>query len=452
MVAATCFKAFMIVALSVAAGVLFHGLQYGAIGPVRWFAAGGALVALFTILPRITGERLSLERAIDTPPDLARRATEWIAAFAGFAVILVLTKSGAVYSRGWLVLFFLAGLVAIPMLEIAVRRLARRCIGNGLLEPRQVFLVGVRADLRRLAGTIRSSVVARAVGARELDPDATVAVRAAALADAVATARALATSDVVLVMPGDRQDLIAEAVEAFAVLPVAVHLDISGLKQRYGDLALQQIGGMSALALDKAPLSPAENFVKRAFDLGVSGFGLLLILPVLLLIAVAIRLDSPGPVFYRQRRRGYNQREFTILKFRSMSVASESGGFRQATQHDPRITRVGLWLRRTNLDELPQLINVLRGEMSIVGPRPHAVDHDLQFEDRIRRYPRRLNVRPGITGWAQINGLRGETDTDDKMARRVEHDLYYIDNWSLWLDMFIVFATVVSPKSYRNAR
>ena len=140
-----------------------------------------------------------------------------------------------------------------------------------------------------------------------------------------------------------------------------------------------------------------------------------------------------------------------ILKFRSMQASTEATPFQQATRQDARVTAVGRWLRRTNLDELPQLINVLRGEMSIVGPRPHAVDHDLQFEDRIRRYPRRLNVRPGITGWAQINGLRGETDTDEKMARRVEHDLYYIDHWSLWLDMYIVCATVVSPKSYRNA-
>jgi lipopolysaccharide/colanic/teichoic acid biosynthesis glycosyltransferase len=140
-----------------------------------------------------------------------------------------------------------------------------------------------------------------------------------------------------------------------------------------------------------------------------------------------------------------------IYKVRSMEARPVSERFQQASRDDPRVTRVGRILRRYNLDELPQLINVLRGEMSIVGPRPHAVAHDRMFEKRIEMYPRRLNVRPGITGWAQVHGHRGETDTNAKMAARVEHDLYYIDNWSLGLDLYIVLLTLVSPKAYRNA-
>ncbi|HEX4892386.1 MAG TPA: sugar transferase, partial [Hyphomicrobiaceae bacterium] len=152
-----------------------------------------------------------------------------------------------------------------------------------------------------------------------------------------------------------------------------------------------------------------------------------------------------------QRRRGYNQYEFRIVKFRTMTTLDDGDIVRQARRNDPRITRVGAFLRRYNLDELPQLWNVLKGEMSIVGPRPHAVAHDREFERRIMRYPRRLNVKPGITGWAQVHGYRGETDTEEKLQRRVEYDLHYIDHWSIWLDLYIV-ALTLSRRAFTNAR
>ena len=440
-----------VVTVSVASGVLYHAVCYGSGGPVAWFAIGGLLVGLFYLLPRLGSDRLSLERVIDAGPDLSRPLVEWLAAFAIFSVVLVLSKAGELHSRGWLIVFFLGGLVVMPAVEFAVRNLAQSFIRQGMIEPRRVFLVGTRIELQRLVATIRSSPVAKVVGVRELSPDATASARAQLLEDGVASARSTGAEDVVLVMPGDRQAMIAETVEAFSVLPVAIHLDVSTLERRFGALAVHRLGALSALALDPAPLSPIQRIVKRTFDILVSGTALILLAPLMAAIAVLIVWDSPGGVFYRQRRRGYNQREFVIMKFRSMR-SDPVDEFRQAARDDPRVTRVGRWLRRTNLDELPQLINVLKGEMSIVGPRPHAVAHDQQFEDKIRRYPRRLNVRPGITGWAQINGLRGETDTYEKMALRVSHDLYYIDHWSLWFDLFIVAATIVSPKSYRNAR
>jgi len=156
-------------------------------------------------------------------------------------------------------------------------------------------------------------------------------------------------------------------------------------------------------------------------------------------------------VLFLQRRFGFNQKPFRIIKFRSMRICEDGPDIRQASKDDPRVTRVGRWLRRWNIDEVPQLLNVIKGEMSLVGPRPHALSHDREYERRISSYARRHNVKPGITGWAQIHGLRGETDTDDKMRARVEHDLYYIDNWSVWLDLQIVIRTVISRASYRNA-
>ena len=170
-----------------------------------------------------------------------------------------------------------------------------------------------------------------------------------------------------------------------------------------------------------------------------------LLAPLFAVVAYLIKRDSKGPVFFLQRRRGFNHREFRIWKFRTMTTMDDGDVILQSQgSSDLRVTKVGHYLRRLNIDELPQLINVLRGEMSLVGPRPHAVAHDKLYETRIEKYPRRLNMRPGITGWAQVNGFRGETDTDEKMRARVDHDLYYIDNWSPWFDLKILLKTVLS--------
>jgi exopolysaccharide biosynthesis polyprenyl glycosylphosphotransferase len=212
-----------------------------------------------------------------------------------------------------------------------------------------------------------------------------------------------------------------------------------------------KLGPIASLQLRRMPLSRLELLEKRALDLLLASAGLLALTPLLIVVAVLIKLDSPGPVLFLQRRFGFNQKPFHIIKFRSMRTLDDGPVIEQARKNDPRVTRVGAWLRRWNIDEIPQLFNVIKGDMSLVGPRPHALSHDREYERRISSYARRHNVKPGITGWAQVHGLRGETDTDDKMRKRVEHDLYYIDNWSVLLDLQILIRTVVSPASYRNA-
>ena len=164
-----------------------------------------------------------------------------------------------------------------------------------------------------------------------------------------------------------------------------------------------------------------------------------------------IRRETPGPALFRQKRYGFNQEPFRIFKFRTMTTMDDGANVVQATRADPRVTRVGGILRRYSIDELPQLINVLIGEMSIVGPRPHALAHDQRYVERLSRYARRHNVKPGITGWAQVWGHRGEITNDHDMHKRLEHDLYYVDNWSLWLDLKIILLTVVSPRAHSNA-
>lgn len=177
-----------------------------------------------------------------------------------------------------------------------------------------------------------------------------------------------------------------------------------------------------------------------------------LILPLCLAIAVAIRVTSPGPVLFKQYRTGINGRKFRVYKFRSMVVHREGdSSITQATRNDVRVTKVGAFLRKTSLDELPQFFNVLQGRMSIVGPRPHALTHNEYYKDLVESYMQRHKVKPGITGWAQVSGYRGETDTLDKMQKRVEFDLWYIDNWSVWLDLKIIFLTIFKGFVNKNA-
>jgi Undecaprenyl-phosphate glucose phosphotransferase len=283
-------------------------------------------------------------------------------------------------------------------------------------------------------------------------PAADHAALAAALHGAVHAARTLLPDEVVLAGPWDDPEIIETVVQAFEQLPVAIHLDGGPVLGRFADLHLRRLGGTATLSVADVPLSPVQVVLKRGLDVVGATLGLILLAPLFAVIAIAIRRDSPGPALFTQDRCGFNQATFRIYKFRTMTTIEDGPVIRQAKVNDARITRVGAVLRRTSLDELPQLLNVLKGDMSLVGPRPHAVAHDRTFERRIRRYPRRLNMKPGMTGWAQVNGLRGETDTDDKMQRRVEADLYYIDNWSVLLDIYIILLTVFSPRTLRNAR
>jgi exopolysaccharide biosynthesis polyprenyl glycosylphosphotransferase len=203
--------------------------------------------------------------------------------------------------------------------------------------------------------------------------------------------------------------------------------------------------------LIRPPLTRFEILSKRVFDLMLASAGLLLVSPLFLLVAILIKMDSPGPIFFLQKRHGFNHKTFRILKFRTMTVAEDGENVKQVVADDPRLTRIGSYLRRWNIDELPQLVNVIKGDMSLVGPRPHAMTHNHDYEVRIAFYARRHNIKPGITGWAQVNGLRGLTDADHKMRSRVEHDLYYIDNWSLPFDLYILALTALSAKAFANA-
>ncbi|MBS0546422.1 MAG: undecaprenyl-phosphate glucose phosphotransferase [Proteobacteria bacterium] len=273
--------------------------------------------------------------------------------------------------------------------------------------------------------------------------------------DLVQDARRLGIDTVIVAIPLAEDRLLVDTLNKLCLVPVDVRLCPDAFGLRLGTVEASHMGGHTFLNVVDRPLREGRWAIKALED-RILGAGILaLISPVLLAIAIAIKLDSPGPVFFRQKRYGYNNQLIEVWKFRSMyTEMSDANGEQLTRRNDPRITRLGAFLRRTSLDELPQFLNVLRGEMSIVGPRPHALSAKagtLLYQDAVKSYDARHRVKPGITGWAQVNGWRGETDTVEQIRKRVEHDLFYIDNWSILLDLRIILRTVLGGFMGRHA-
>jgi Undecaprenyl-phosphate glucose phosphotransferase len=273
------------------------------------------------------------------------------------------------------------------------------------------------------------------------------------VADMLAFARRNSIDQVIVALPWDAEGRLLGLMKKLRSLPVDVRLcpDMIGFHLPHRQVT--HIAGVPMLNVFEKPLAGWSYIVKMMEDRVLAALILLIIAPLLALISLAIRLDSRGPVFFKQKRYGFNNEVIEVLKFRTMFVdqCQNQQMVTQATKHDPRVTRVGRILRRTSLDELPQFFNVLMGTMSIVGPRPHAVAHNEQYARLIDEYLARHRVKPGITGWAQVNGLRGETETLDKMEARVRYDLYYIENWSLMFDLRIILRTLLVGFRHPNA-
>ena len=269
--------------------------------------------------------------------------------------------------------------------------------------------------------------------------------------DAVAAAKAGELDLLYIALPMGEEARIAEILRALADTTATVHLLTDLFASNLLHARWYQVGTNSVLSVYDSPIEGVNGWLKRLEDLLLSFVILVLISPLMLLIAIAVKLTSPGPVIFKQHRYGLDGRPIKVWKFRSMTTQDNGDKVVQASRNDVRITPLGRFLRSTSLDELPQFINVLQGTMSIVGPRPHAVAHNEEYRELVSGYMLRHKVKPGITGWAQVNGWRGETDTVEKMSRRVEHDLQYIREWSLWLDIRIVLMTVFKGFAGKNA-
>jgi Undecaprenyl-phosphate glucose phosphotransferase len=418
-----------------------HDLDLGALTMV------GALLGPVILYDRGLGSILQLVR----PVVIVSRITLRLAALIGLLLAIgVLTKTINEVPRSWVVMWAVASFaVAIGgrfLLLAHIRSLER----HGLLHER-IAIVGSGDSAKRVAQQLLER------RGRKVDVIGIFSqTRAGSMADTGATGSLqdllelgkhhCIDSVILTPVPGEEQ-LILETVFQLKSLDVAVALcpDIPGLDLSSG--RVEQFSGLPMLLLSHRPIRRWGLVLKALEDKIIGGILLLLVAPLMLLAALAVRLDSPGPVLFRQKRTGFNNGEFEVLKFRTMTWdPAAASGMRQTQRKDSRVTRVGYWLRRTSLDELPQLLNVLRGDMSLVGPRPHPVamrTQDRLCDEIMTDYGHRHRVKPGITGWAQIRGHRGATVTVEQVRRRVECDIFYIDNWSILLDLKILALTPI---------
>lgn len=379
--------------------------------------------------------------------------------FSFFISTIFLLKISEGYSRATIIAQSVSVLFTVLCTRAIWFSLLQPAIASGLIDARRIILIGGPSHCSQFAAravatgirTIRSfdfptartdtSVVARP-GAVEVLPDTR---------QLVANCRPLRADDIVILTSEPDVPTALALASALSDLPVDVHVVPVGSIDLMAVSRITQFGNIVTMRIFQCPLTPFNRAIKRAFDIAAAIAGLIVASPLFVIVPLAIKLDSRGPVLFRQTRHGYNNERIRVLKFRTMTVMEDGDNFKPVVRHDPRVTRLGHFLRRTNIDELPQLFNVLAGDMSLVGPRPHATSQNEVFAELISSFSRRHNVKPGITGWAQVNGHRGDTDTLEKMQRRVEHDLYYIDNWSLLLDLKIIVMTFLSRKVYWNA-
>ena len=351
-------------------------------------------------------------------------------------------------SRGATFTFFFLGLCGM----IAWRRLLAQYLTHaltvGVFASRSVILIGEKSQLvaSRQVSELRrcgyTPIQTFEISEEEIATIEMLRSLRAKIDSAIKTAQAKSVAEIFLLIGWEHSRTIENISDILRSVPIPVYLLPDDNITLYLDHPIVNVGSAWAAEIQRAPLTSIEQFVKRCIDLVGAALVLLLLAPLMLLAALLIKLDSRGPLLFLQTRNGFNNRTFQIMKFRTMHVLENSAAIRQATRDDPRVTRVGRWLRRTSIDELPQLFNVLSGSMSLVGPRPHAVAHNSEYEILIANYAFRHHVKPGITGWAQVHGLRGETPTADVMAKRIEYDLWYIANWSLWLDFRILLQTL----------
>lgn len=441
-IAAALFDCAVVIASALAVGALYYAAALDSTPPF-WGLLGwaGSVSLALAVVSTLRGD-YRLETYLRAPRNPLDLGLSWTIAMGAVVVAMFLLKSSVDISRGATIGLFIVGFPALLVTRVAGRSLFAWLHEDGMIRLRRVLVVGSNWEDWPTGADPMGDAFGVEIRRFAIDG------LADPLAETLSEARRLSPDRIVLRFPLEQMAMVDRLTEALLVVPAAISVAPEGSRAFSLRAA---VGDSFGIPLNRAPLEPAELLVKRAMDIAIAAILLVALAPLLLLVGLAIRLDSRGPALFRQTRYGFNQRTFRIFKFRTMSVMEDGAAFRQARRGDPRVTRIGHFLRRTNIDELPQLLNVLRGEMSIVGPRPHPVALDDSFDKRIARYARRHAVRPGITGWAQVHGLRGETDTPEKMQARIAYDLAYLDRWSVGLDIQIILMTAFSRRAYRNA-
>lgn len=391
-----------------------------------------------------------------------RLLTAWLSTSMFMLTLSFLLKNSEDYSRTWAVTWFFGGAASLCLVRSAGIGWMRSMKRTGVYNQR-VAIFGAGSQGNRLARYIMGNdkLTIDLVGffddrtPQRLGPEERPLDVRGNLTDLITLIRGGNVDQVIVALPWSAETRLQEVVGELAITPVRIRLAPDLASFAFAQRAVVLLGDLPVMTLFERPISGMDHIVKRVEDLVLASVGIILASPLLLMVAIAIKLDSKGPIFFRQEREGFNNKRFRIWKFRSMyHERSELDHITQARRDDPRITRVGQLLRRLSIDELPQLFNVVVGEMSMVGPRPHAPSTragDRLFGDVVKTYAARHKVKPGITGWAQVSGWRGETDTEEKLLKRLEHDLFYIENWSIMMDFYILLRTVTTLPFHSRA-
>lgn len=446
----------VIVVAGALAGSLYHQVFSGTIGDFGHYAGLGLVASLAYVLAAHCLGLYRMNQLLERGHHVGRVWTSWTLAILVLAVTLFLFKSGAEASRGSFICLFVLGGIGLVLVRRMAKRRLRFALMAGAIRGRPAIVIGTTSELaqfaqRDLLVTFGLDEVERVVLPRNEAANLPAGLLQAHTEAVLKRVRETAAEEIVLALSWSHPEDIDLLLERLRVVPLPVRLlpdrSVSTVLRHQPSLLHRSF----MVELQRTPLTALERGSKRMLDVTVAATALILLAPLLLMAAVAIKLESKGPVIFRQRRHGFNGQSFTIYKLRSMKVQEDGAEVVQATERDPRVTAVGRFLRQTSIDELPQLLNVLQGHMSMVGPRPHALIHDYEYGRMIANYAFRHHVKPGITGWAQVHGYRGGTPRLELMERRIALDLWYIDNWSLTLDIRVMVGTFFELIRSRNA-
>ncbi|MGD9915418.1 MAG: undecaprenyl-phosphate glucose phosphotransferase [Rhizobiaceae bacterium] len=449
--------------LLVLAGTVLYGIYVGFTTHLFWqypaVIIGGSLTAVI-LLEMIDAYQIpNLLRPINF---LTRILGLWTAAFAIMALAGFFMKISADFSRVWFAGWYISGFAALVVERFVLAGLIRRWARNGKMERRAVIVGGgkaaealIRSIEAQPDNDIRICGIFDDRDDRRSPPIVAGYPKLGNVAELIEFARIARIDMLIVSLPITAEARVLSLLKKLWVLPVDIRLSAHSNQLRFCPRSYSFIGSVPMLDILDKPINDWDSVAKRVFDIVFSILGIVLLSPVMLGTAIAIKLDSKGPILFKQKRHGFNNEVIEVFKFRSMyHNMSDPSAVRAVTKGDPRVTRVGRIIRKTSIDELPQFFNSLFGSLSLVGPRPHAVaakTHNKLYTEVVDGYFARHRVKPGVTGWAQINGWRGEMDTDEKIRMRTEYDLYYIENWSLWLDLKILLMTPVKLLNTENA-
>jgi Undecaprenyl-phosphate glucose phosphotransferase len=408
----------------------------------RTFGYGLGVAGVF-VLVALNASEYTLARI--AAPSSKRLTWYWMVSLSLFLAAVFVLKVGDIYSRGAFLIFAVTGAATLIVNRKLIALTLNTGLVRGLLQPQRCALLGEATEIERARLQLEKSSSDIAITeCIEISDDDGSNSRTlySATSRVISLSREHAIDTIVIALPWSRSAEIKEALAQLRQQALPVILMPDAQASQFISQPSISFSELPAYVIKREALSPTEQMSKRILDIVIASIALVVLSPIFALVAITVRLDSTGPVFFRQRRSGFNNRDFQILKFRTMHTMEDGKNIHQASRHDPRVTRVGAFLRRSSIDELPQLINVLRGEMSIVGPRPHAVSHNTSWAELVEDYALRHHIKPGITGLAQVNGFRGRCDTCELIKMRVHYDLEYINRWSIWLDLRIIAKTM----------